>query len=240
VHPQLTRDRLILYARAFLRSLGVSFLGILLGLYLAKLNFDAAQIGLVIGAGLAGAAVSALLVTLAGDRLGRRRVLTILALTSAVGAGVAAVASNLAVLIAASFIAMLNGMGRDRGSALILEQAILPTTTGDERRTLGFALYSVVQDVGTPSARFSRPRRYYCEGSSRLTISHRSASASLCIPCSLLVRRCSTRVSSSRAMIVMRVRIVWMRVSQGLMPMRMGMPRAGRHRYLVFSGVRQR
>jgi len=65
------RDRRILYAGAFLRSLGTSLIGVLLGIYLAKLHFDPA-----------GAAAAALLVTLAGDRIGRRRALVVLAIVA--------------------------------------------------------------------------------------------------------------------------------------------------------------
>lgn len=146
--PSLPRDRAILYAGAFIRALGISFVSILLGFYLAKLAFDPAQTGLVIGAGLSGAAVSSLLVTLAGDRLGRRRTLVVLALVGALGTCVVAAASNLIVIAVAAFVGMLNGMGRDRGASLVLDQAILPATTSDERRTVAFAWYSVLQDVG--------------------------------------------------------------------------------------------
>jgi len=142
------RDRRILYTGAFFRSLGTSLIGVLLGIYLAKLQLDPAQVGLVIGVGLAGAAAAALLVTLAGDRLGRRKVLVALAITGAAGTIVAAVSSHPIVLAAGAFVGMLNGMGRDRGAALVLDQAILPATTRDSERTLGFAWYSVLQDVG--------------------------------------------------------------------------------------------
>ena len=43
---------------------------------------------------------------------------------------------------------MLNGMGRDRGAAPILDQAILPATTNDAGRTGAFARYTVLQDIG--------------------------------------------------------------------------------------------
>jgi hypothetical protein len=43
---------------------------------------------------------------------------------------------------------MLNGMGRDRGASMILDQVILPTTTTSDRRTTVFAAYNVVQDAG--------------------------------------------------------------------------------------------
>jgi MFS family permease len=141
-------DRRILYAGTLLRSLGTSLTGVLLGIYLAKLNFGAAQIGLVVGVGLAGAAVAALLVTLAGDRIGRRKALAGIAIAGAVGTVVVSATSQLAILAAAAFAGMLNGMGRDRGASLVLDQAMLPETTDDEHRTLSFAWYSVFQDVG--------------------------------------------------------------------------------------------
>jgi hypothetical protein len=43
---------------------------------------------------------------------------------------------------------MMNGMGRDRGAALVIEQAILPATVGDAERTRAFAWYNVLQDAG--------------------------------------------------------------------------------------------
>jgi hypothetical protein len=39
-------------------------------------------------------------------------------------------------------------MGRDRGAALLLEQAALPATTTDANRTRAFAWYNVLQDIG--------------------------------------------------------------------------------------------
>src|SRR2546427_10209060 len=92
---------------------------VLLGIYLAKLGLDPAKIGLVVGAGLAGGAAATLLVTVAGDRLRRRRALVGLALLGVAGGGLVAVASDLPVLAAAAFLGMVNGMGRDRGALQI-------------------------------------------------------------------------------------------------------------------------
>jgi MFS family permease len=123
-------------------------IGVLIGIHLARSGFDAAGIGAVVTAGLSGAAVAALLVTLAGDRLGRRRTLVFLSLLGAAGGAVVAFASNPVLIGAAAFLGMLNGMGRDRGASMILDQAILPATAPPERRTAVFAWYNVVQDAG--------------------------------------------------------------------------------------------
>jgi predicted MFS family arabinose efflux permease len=52
------------------------------------------------------------------------------------------------LLVAVAFFAMWNGMGRDRGPASMLEQAMLPATTADETRTTAFARYNALQDAG--------------------------------------------------------------------------------------------
>ena len=141
-------DRRILYTTAFLRALATGMMGVLLGIYLARMDFTAAQIGLVISAGLAGATLAALLVTLAGDKLGRRRLLFWLALLSSLGGVVAALYSSPMIVGIAAFVGMLNGMGRDRGASLVLEQAIIPATVTDAERTRTFAWYNVLQDIG--------------------------------------------------------------------------------------------
>jgi MFS family permease len=141
-------DRAILYATAFARSLATGMLGVVLGLFLAGLGFTPAAIGAVVAAGLAGGAVAALFVTLGGDRIGRRRVLVGLALVGAAGALSATLVTSPMAMGLVAFLGMLNGMGRDRGAAFILDQAILPVTTTARDRTLRFAWYNVVQDAG--------------------------------------------------------------------------------------------
>ncbi|MFN0059042.1 MAG: MFS transporter [Planctomycetota bacterium] len=141
-------DRRLLFAAAFLRAVATGVIGVLLGIYLAKRGFDAAESGTVISAGLAGAMVAALFVTLFGDRFGRRRVLVLVSLLAAIGGGLVVVAPSLIVVAAAAFVGMINGMGRDRGAAMVIDQAILPSTTSDADRTTTFAWYNVLQDAG--------------------------------------------------------------------------------------------
>jgi MFS family permease len=141
-------DRRLIYATAFLRALATGMAGVLLGLTLARQGFSAAAIGIVLSAGLAGAALALVVVTWAGDRLGRRRCLFWLSLLGAVGGlGTALVSAEMA-MVAVAFVGTLNGMGRDRGAALVLEQAILPATTDDAGRTVTFARYNVLTDIG--------------------------------------------------------------------------------------------
>ena len=141
-------DLRILFATAFLRATATGLLGVGLGLRLAALGLEPRAIGAVVAAGLAGSALAALFATYRADRRGRRRTLIEVALLSAVGAVAFAFVSNPFVLGLSACLGMLNGMGRDRGAALIVEQAILPGLVGDRGRTRALAIYNVVQDAG--------------------------------------------------------------------------------------------
>jgi MFS family permease len=141
-------DRRLLYATAFTRALGTSYVGVLAGLHLAAAGLGEAQLGAVVSAGLGGAALAALAVTIAGDRVGRRRSLVALTLLGGLGGVGFALAASPVPLALAALAGMVNGAGRDRGAALILEQAALPATVDDAGRTRAFALYNVAQDAG--------------------------------------------------------------------------------------------
>jgi MFS family permease len=141
-------DRALLYASAFVRALATGLIGVLLGVYLTEIGIGAGAIGVIVSLGLAGAATGTLLVTLLGDRIGHRRALLLVALLGAAGGAALAVSEHPVVLGAAAFLGMVNGMGRDRGAALVVEQAVLPATAGDAERTMVFARYNVLQDAG--------------------------------------------------------------------------------------------
>ncbi len=141
-------DRVILYSAAFVRSLATGMIGVLMGVFMAHLDFDLARIGSVVGAGLFGCATAALVVTLIGDNIGRKRSLLVLSLLAACGGLGFALTAHPFAAGAAAFLGMVNGMGRDRGASLILDQVILPATVDDAGRTQAFAWYNVLQDIG--------------------------------------------------------------------------------------------
>ncbi|MFB3916497.1 MAG: MFS transporter [Terriglobales bacterium] len=145
---RLRRELLLIYMAAFLRSLGVGLLGVVLGVYLFRIGLDSTQIGLVLAAGLAGGTLATLAVTLHADRLGRRRILLALALVSCLGGLALASAPSLGPLLALAFVGMLNGMGTDRSATFSLEQAIIPGLVADRSRTWAFSWYNLLLDCG--------------------------------------------------------------------------------------------
>ncbi len=142
------RDALLIYAAGFIRSATVSLVGVTLAIHLADVGFSTTQIGLLIGVGLAGSSLATLIVGLGGDAWGRRRVLISLALLSAAGYLALSAFTDAALLVPFAFLGMLNGMGRDPGAASALDQAILPETVPDSRRTWALAWYNLVLDGG--------------------------------------------------------------------------------------------
>lgn len=144
----MNRDLILIYAAAFLRASGVGITGVVLGLYLARAGFSATAIGIVVAAGLAGAALATLLTSFRADRLGRRRTLVGLSLLAALGGFLLPLAGSFPALLGLAFLGMVNGMGRDRGPASALEQALIPEAIPAERRTWALAWYNIVLDAG--------------------------------------------------------------------------------------------
>src|SRR5437867_1876588 len=129
---QLSHNLRLIYAAALLRSTGVGLTGVVLGVYLSRAGLSATQIGVVITAGLAGAALGTLIVSLRADRLGRRRILASLSLLAALGGLGFALTDRFHAILVVALAGMVNGMGADRGPAFALEQAIIPRS--EERR----------------------------------------------------------------------------------------------------------
>jgi len=141
-------DRWLLFASAGLRACAVGISGIILALHLATIGFDASAIGLFISLGLSGCAVGTLLATALADRLGRRATLILLAALMALGGLLLIVTTRPSLMMVSAFFGMVNGMGRDRGAGLTVEQAMLPQTTTEAQRTRTFAWYNLIIDVG--------------------------------------------------------------------------------------------
>jgi MFS family permease len=141
-------DRRRLYLAAFLRAVATGLVGVVLGIHLAAQGAGVGTLGVLVTAGLTGAAVAAAVVTLGAERLPIRGALIGLAVLSAAGGLGVALSSHPSVLAIAAFVGMVNGMGRDRGASLALEQAALAATADAPARTSAFARYNVVQDAG--------------------------------------------------------------------------------------------
>ncbi len=141
-------DRRFIYAAAFVRAIATGMTGVLCAIYLVSVGFDIQVIGQLLFAGLAGAGVAVGVITFVGDRLDARRLLMAITVLSSAGLLALSIHPTIGVAFAAAFFGMLNGMGRDRGAALVIEQAMLPATTTPAERTAVLGRYTALQDCG--------------------------------------------------------------------------------------------
>jgi MFS family permease len=147
VERKSVRNLSIIYIAAWMRSFGIGLLGVVLGVFLYREGYSSTVIGLVIAAGLAGAATGTVFITFKADRLGRRRTLFVLSLLTAAGSLPLIFHFGLPAMVLIAYLGMLNGMGSDRSPAFALEQATIPGLVSDEKRTWALAWYSVVLDA---------------------------------------------------------------------------------------------
>jgi MFS family permease len=144
----MSRDLKLVFIASFIRSSAISALSVLYGLYLASLGLTAAEIGFLVSSGLLGMALGTLLAARSADRIGRRKSLAILSAVMGVSAILLAFSSETYLLVIASFVGMVNGMGRDRGALQAIDQAVIAQSASQENRTAMFSRYTFVLDIG--------------------------------------------------------------------------------------------
>jgi MFS family permease len=140
----IDRDGKTVFLEKTVRTVPYGFLGVLFGVYLAQLGFNAFAIGVVLTLTVLSSAFYTFIVSFIADRIGRRRTLIVFALTD-FAAGSALFLSNAwwAPVFAGIVGNMTVGSG-EVGPFLSLEQAILPRTCNSNRRTLAFSIYNLV------------------------------------------------------------------------------------------------
>ena len=140
----IDRDGKTVFLEKTVRTVPYGFLGVLFGVYLAQLGFNAFAIGVVLTLTVLSSGFYTFIVSFIADRIGRRRTLIFFALTD-FAAGSALFLSNVwwAPVFAGIVGNMTVGAG-EVGPFLSLEQAILPRTCNSNRRTLAFSIYNLV------------------------------------------------------------------------------------------------
>lgn len=138
----LSRDgKLLLLCRA-LRAFAYGFLSVILAIYLKLIGFQELEIGIILTATLVGSALFTFLVSIYADRLGRKSILIMLGGLMVASGIIFASTTNYALLLIAALVGTINVTGTEVGAFLSIEQAILPQTCPEKRRTMAFSIYS--------------------------------------------------------------------------------------------------
>src|SRR3954447_23280617 len=145
----LSRDGWLLFAACGVRNFAYGSLSVVLGVYLSALGLGVEAIGGIFTASLAGGALMTLVLTSVADRLGRRQILILGAALMAAAGTAFALTDQILLLTVAAILGTISPSGKEVGPFLSIEQAILPQTTTDARRTEVFAAYNLVNYLAT-------------------------------------------------------------------------------------------
>jgi MFS family permease len=124
--------RLIFSVQA-LRAFLYGFSSILIGISLAAGGFDAAEVGSVFVAMLAGMAIASIVVGRWGERLGRRRTYLALIILMGIAGTAFAASSSLPILILAALTGTMSTDPNESGPITTVEQAMLASAPAAER-----------------------------------------------------------------------------------------------------------
>ena len=145
----LTRDGAILFTTRIVRLFAYGFLSVVLALYLTQVGLTQTEIGALLTLTILGDAGISLGITLAADRLGRRRMLLLGAALMGFAGIVFALTGNLVWLTLAAIIGVLSPSGGEIGPFLSIEQAALAQIVPNDQRTRIFAWYNLVGSCAT-------------------------------------------------------------------------------------------
>jgi MFS family permease len=127
-----------------LRTFAYGYLAVILAAYLDRLGLDPARIGFVFTAAILGSALMTIFWSLIADRIGRRRTVATMAALMAAGGAIFALTDQLTWLLVGAFTGTISATSSEVGVFQTVEQAILPQTAPNERRTWLFSIYNTV------------------------------------------------------------------------------------------------
>src|SRR5204863_9019532 len=143
----LSIDGKKLLVTRILRTFAYGYLATSLGLYLDRLGLSPTEIGVVFTAAIAGSALMTVFWSIMADRYGRRRTVATMALLMALGGIVFALTNSFVVLILAAFTGTISATSSEVGVFQTVEQAILPQTAPNEKRTWLFSIYNTIANI---------------------------------------------------------------------------------------------
>jgi len=140
----IDRDGKTVFLEKTVRTIPYGFLGVLFGVYLAQLGFDAFAIGVTLTLTVLSSGFYTFVVSFLADRIGRRRTLIFFAFTDFVAGSLLFLSTAWWAPVLAGIVGNMTVGAGEVGPFLSLEQAILPKTCNSDRRTLAFSVYNLV------------------------------------------------------------------------------------------------
>jgi MFS family permease len=142
--PPLSADARRVVAAQALRAFAYGFGALLLGTALHRSGLGSGQVGVVLGAVVAGTILASLAVARWSDQVGRRHCYIALYVTLAVAGTVFALTANVVLLVLVALTGALSTDIVDNGPFTTMEQAMLATELAGRERIRGFGVYNAV------------------------------------------------------------------------------------------------
>lgn len=140
----LSRDAKLLILASSVRAFGQGFLSVSLAVYLHGIGLSLVEIGAYFTVGAAGVAFFAFAIAFVSERLGRKRLLVGLTLSSSLAFVALIVTDNVVLLAVFAFVGALSGaQGGAMGATQPLIQAGIAEAADPTKRTDTFALYRI-------------------------------------------------------------------------------------------------
>lgn len=143
----MTSDGRLLLAAQGVRAFVYGFASVLLGVTLDARGWSTTKVGVLLTAILAGTGLLSVVVGRYAERIGRRRLYLVLFLGLAASGLAFALTTNVVVLVIVALTGTLSTEVVESGPFTSLEQAMLPETVPEARRTRAFGTYNSVATI---------------------------------------------------------------------------------------------
>ncbi len=140
----LSRQEVAIFAAKALRVFAYSFISIVLPVYLLELGYPVLVVGVISSLAIGSAAAYNLVASRYADIFGRRKLLVILALLTAVSGVMFATGSGIAAFVLAAIVGPISATGTETGPFMNVETAALTKFCSDSNRTITFSAYNFV------------------------------------------------------------------------------------------------
>lgn len=142
---RLTADARRILAAQALRAFGYGLGSVLIGVTLARRGLSGFEVGIVLGALLAGVAIASIAIARTADRVGRRRWYTALFLVMGLAGAAFALTDETWLLVLAALTGTVSTEVVESGPFTSLEQAMLPSAADEDRDPVRlFGTYNTV------------------------------------------------------------------------------------------------
>jgi len=145
----MSPDGRMLLVTKFFRTLAFGYLSTALPFYFGNiLSFSDFLTGVIAAVALVGGVVLTITASLIANRVSRRNSLSIFAFLMLISGALLIASADVIIILIAVFIGSIGVNATETGPFISIEQAIMPQTTTDDKRTYAFSIFNLLGYAG--------------------------------------------------------------------------------------------